>query len=113
LFETLLNVRHTASDAIPFLKYCATNMDKARAQLFQDLLVLFLLEEKRDGYFIEFGAMDGIRLSNTFLPRKQVWLARDRRRTSPLLAPRVDAKSHVLARLQMRLVKIWRDAAIQ
>src|SRR5260370_1980648 len=62
LFEALLEVRETASDAIPFLKYCANNMDKAHAQLFQDLLVLFLLEEKRDGYFIEFGAIDGVTL---------------------------------------------------
>jgi FkbM family methyltransferase len=67
LFEALLNARETASDSIPFLKYCATNMDEAHAQLFQDLLVLFLLAEKRDGYFVEFGAMDGINLSNTFL----------------------------------------------
>lgn len=66
-FEALLKVRETASDATPFLRYCATNMDKSHAQLFQDLLVLFLLEEKRDGYFIEFGAMDGVKLSNTFL----------------------------------------------
>jgi hypothetical protein len=67
LFEALLNVRETSSEAIQFLKYCARNTDKAHAQLFQDLLVLFLLEEKRDGYFIEFGAMDGVTLSNTFL----------------------------------------------
>jgi FkbM family methyltransferase len=66
-FQALLNVRESASDTIPFLKYCARNMDNAHAQLFQDLLVLFLLEEKRDGYFVEFGAMDGIKLSNTFL----------------------------------------------
>ena len=67
LFEALLNVGNIASEAIPFLKYCARNMDKAHAQFFQDLLVLFLLEEKRDGYFIEFGAMEGVKLSNTFL----------------------------------------------
>jgi FkbM family methyltransferase len=67
LFEALLNARATASDAIPFLKYCARNMDKAHAQLFQDLLVLFLLEEKKGGYFVEFGAMDGVTFSNTFL----------------------------------------------
>src|SRR5262245_61390655 len=67
LFEALLRVRETASDATPFLKYCANNMDKSHAQFFQDLLVLFLLKEKRDGYFIEFGVMDGITLSNTFL----------------------------------------------
>jgi hypothetical protein len=67
LFEALLNARQSASDAIPYLKYCARNMDKAHAELFQDLLVLFLLEEKRDGYFVEFGACGGIEWSNTFL----------------------------------------------
>jgi len=66
-FEALLNVRASPSDTIPFLKYCMRNIDNTRAQLFQDLLVLFLLDEKRDGYFVEFGATDGIKLSNTFL----------------------------------------------
>jgi FkbM family methyltransferase len=68
LFEALLNVLgETASDALPFLKYWASNMTGSHAQLFQDLLVLFLLNEKREGYFVEFGAMNGITLSNTFL----------------------------------------------
>jgi FkbM family methyltransferase len=63
----LRNFRDTGSDAVPFLKYCVKHMDEAHAQLFQDLLVLFLLDGKRDGYFVEFGAMDGITSSNTFL----------------------------------------------
>src|SRR5262245_61438429 len=67
LFEGLLTVRETTSDAARFVKYCASHMDESHAQLFQDLLVLFLLDGKRDGYFVEFGAMDGIPLSHTYL----------------------------------------------
>jgi FkbM family methyltransferase len=68
-FEALLNME-ASTDAIRFLKYCARNMDQAHAERFQDLLVLFLLEEKRDGYFVEVGALDGINWSNTFLLEK-------------------------------------------
>jgi hypothetical protein len=64
-FEALLRLRESGSDALPFMKYCALNMEHSHSQLFQDLLVLFLLEEKRNGYFVEFGATDGIKLSNT------------------------------------------------
>lgn len=66
-FEALLNIRTRTTSTIPFLQYCVNNMDKAYAQSFQDLLVLFLLEEKRDGYFVEVGASGGITSSNTFL----------------------------------------------
>ena len=40
---------------------------ESKAQLRQDLLVLWLLDFKRDGVFIEFGATDGVDLSNTYL----------------------------------------------
>ena len=63
----LLTVRETAGNNVPFLRYCISNIERTHAQLCQDLLVLFLLNEKQDGYFVEFGAMDGITLSNTFL----------------------------------------------
>jgi len=43
---------------------------KSNAQLFQDLFVLFVLKEKRNGYFVEFGATNGVELSNTYLLEK-------------------------------------------
>jgi FkbM family methyltransferase len=45
-------------------------MDNSRAQLFQDLFVLIHLDFKRDGFFVEFGATDGVKRSNTWLLEK-------------------------------------------
>jgi FkbM family methyltransferase len=39
----------------------------SHAQLFQDLFVAFCLGRKRDGFFVEFGAANGIDHSNTLL----------------------------------------------
>lgn len=43
------------------------NLKLSKSQLRQDLFVLSELNFKKDGYFIEFGASDGVRLSNTHL----------------------------------------------
>ena len=42
-------------------------LPKAKSQILQDLFVLSQLEFKRNGFFVEFGACDGLSLSNTFL----------------------------------------------
>lgn len=46
-------------------------LTKSKAQLRQDLMVLSSLDFKRDGFFIEFGATNGILLSNSYLLEKE------------------------------------------
>lgn len=43
---------------------------KGHADLRQDILALALTDFKRDGYFVEFGVMDGITSSNTYVLEK-------------------------------------------
>ena len=53
-----------------FLAFCYKNCHRSSAQLFQDLFVAYQLREKKNGFFVEFGATDGIDLSNSFLLEK-------------------------------------------
>jgi FkbM family methyltransferase len=62
---------HGDSELSAFLSYVCANNSKSHGQLFQDLFVLFALEEKHEGYFVEFGAADGLFLSNTALLENQ------------------------------------------
>ncbi len=50
-----------------FLAHVFANRDRSRSQILQDLWVLHELREKRDGFFVEFGATDGTTNSNTHL----------------------------------------------
>lgn len=43
----------------------------SKSQLQQDIFVLSELQFKRNGYFVEFGATDGVKLSNTYLLEKK------------------------------------------
>jgi len=54
-----------------FLFYVSQNLRRSSAQLFQDLLAMFLFQEKVGGFFVEFGAANGELLSNTLLLERQ------------------------------------------
>jgi len=61
-------------DAISFLEFCSRNLTQSHSQLLQDLFVLYALRGKRDGYFVEFGATDGVQINNTvMLERAYGW----------------------------------------
>jgi hypothetical protein len=75
LFESILGIRDLQSTetdyGLKFLTYCLNNLQSSNADLLQDLFVLFHLNNKVEGYFVEFGVMDGITVSNTFLLESQ------------------------------------------
>jgi len=54
-----------------FNKFCEENNTFCKSQLKQDLFVLFITNKKQKGYFVEFGACDGIELSNTLTLEKE------------------------------------------
>jgi FkbM family methyltransferase len=57
--------RDPDDEGLRFVEYCAKQWRGSKAQIFQDLFVQNELGEKTGGYFVEFGATDGIHLSNT------------------------------------------------
>ena len=50
-----------------FLIEILKGQHKSYSQIGQDLFVLFTLNRKRNGFFVEIGAGDGVHLSNTYL----------------------------------------------
>jgi FkbM family methyltransferase len=55
------------SRELQFLAYAFSRRAQSKSQILQDLWVCFELEERRNGFFVEFGATDGLTNSNTWL----------------------------------------------
>lgn len=53
-----------------FFEFALPRVKHAQGQLMQDLWALFELGEKRGGYFVEFGATNGITMSNSHILEK-------------------------------------------
>ena len=54
-----------------FFSFALPRAHLSQSQIMQDLWVLFELSDKRAGYFVEFGATNGVTMSNTHLLEKQ------------------------------------------
>jgi len=63
--------RFRKEEALRFLAYVFAKRHKSHAQILQDLWVCFELDEKRAGFFVEFGATNGVVNSNTRLLESQ------------------------------------------
>jgi len=71
-FSLLIQFRYqikqnAGNELFSFFDFCVRKLDGSKSQNFQDLFALFMLNEKRRGYFVEFGVGDGIESSNTYL----------------------------------------------
>jgi FkbM family methyltransferase len=109
-WELITGRRHlAAANSADFLAFCAAHSSASHAQLCQDLWVLWETGAKRNGYFVEFGATDGVSLSNTCLLEKNYgWqgiLA------EPFAVWHVDLAKNRSARIDHRCV--WKESAQQ
>ena len=71
-FEILLKLRLTMREVRSdqdrkFLLDCAKHIGDSKSQIFQDLFVLHVVDSKPSGFFVEFGATNGVGLSNTHI----------------------------------------------
>jgi len=56
-----------------FLEFIVSNRWRSKSQVSQDLFVHYFTDYKKDGFFMEIGACDGVHLSNTFMLEKNGW----------------------------------------
>lgn len=71
-FELLLQLRIALDEVRDtherrFLLECARHIGESKSQLLQDVFAMHSVDFKPSGFFVEFGATDGVTLSNTHL----------------------------------------------
>jgi FkbM family methyltransferase len=75
LFDELLRYREDGGMKVKSLESdfisMIVNPNDSRAQLYQDLFVLLMTDKKKNGFFVEFGATNGVKLSNSYLLEKE------------------------------------------
>lgn len=59
------------NEYVRFIGNCLANINRSQAQNFQDVWILFETGFKKNGYYVEFGATDGLSLSNSYLLSKE------------------------------------------
>ncbi|MGZ3280872.1 MAG: FkbM family methyltransferase [Phenylobacterium sp.] len=75
--EVLVAIRNqqvAGAEEVPFLKHCLRYAADSHAQFLQDMWVTYELPGLRGGFFVEFGAADGVKSSNScYLERQLGW----------------------------------------
>ena len=56
-----------------FLEFVVQNRWKSASQVSQDLFVFYFAKNQKNGFFIEIGACDGVKFSNTYMLEKVGW----------------------------------------
>jgi FkbM family methyltransferase len=70
LYSTV-NAKDEELDYLHLFGKCLSHISKTTSQNFQDIWVLHELQDKRNGFFVEFGATNGIDCSNTHLLERE------------------------------------------
>ena len=69
--KQLIEIEKNIKDLIQFSgKNKGLNIKNVKSQINQDIFVLYTAKLKRNGFFVEFGATNGVDLSNTYLLEK-------------------------------------------
>jgi FkbM family methyltransferase len=68
---TLMRGGYDRNNALHFMAFAAAIAKECKSQIYQDALALWATGAKRNGYFVEFGAADGVSGSNTYILEKK------------------------------------------